>query len=252
MGTTMATDYCRQIKEFSDLGYTEFASPAFSMDPSDPAYLNSCVYPFFEEVAKDSQCRDLTKILAWHMYTPCDSQSNIEQFCTNRADQWASVYNKVNTDHQFGITGTYVTEYAGWYEGCVKDSDPTGAQGQALVAQYCTPVLKNHKDVSRFAWFNDFGSYAGQGTSDLWNSDDTVSDIGKAFFAAIKGDDSEGPSEKTNDSEESSQQDQDSAASSQHSEDSAEPSQHDQDSAASSQHSEDSADSSQRTSTVMI
>jgi len=162
---SMATEYCTQVKEKNKLGYTEFGSPAFSQLPSNSDFLNKCVYPFFEEVAKDDECKSLTKHLVWHTYTSCDNQSNIESFCTSITDQWSTVYHKIMSDHGFDFNGMYITEFAGWWSNCVSESDPTGAAGQALVAQYCTAVLQQHQDVAGFAWFNDFGDYKGQGTS---------------------------------------------------------------------------------------
>jgi hypothetical protein len=184
---SMASIYCRQIKQFAAMGYSEFASPAFSLDPSDSAFLDNCVYPFFEAVAEDQDCRDLTQYFTWHMYTPCGAPSDITNFCTDRTDSWAAVYDHVEANYGFSMKGMYVTEYAGWYEGCVSQSDPMGVAGQARVAEHCTPVLRDHEKVARYAWFNDFEDYEGQGSSNIWNSNDELSPIGQAFFGAVSG-----------------------------------------------------------------
>merc|ERR1712224_96217 len=133
------------------------------------------------------ECKGLTKILAWHMYTPCSNRSEIQDFCGSRTSTWETVYDKVVSDHGFNLEGMYITEFAGWYEACKTDADPEGQQGQALVAEVCTPVLLQHPKVARIAWFNDFESEGNgtQGTSNMWTSSDDLSVIGQAYFNAI-------------------------------------------------------------------
>jgi hypothetical protein len=185
----MGTEYCKQIKDLKKTkGYTAFASPAFSRDPTDgTSFLPDCVDAFFETVSSDSECKSLTKYLAWHMYTDCSSQSNIESFCDTRVSAWAKVYDDLVSKYGFSFDGMYITEVAGWYANCVTSEDPTGMIGQANVAKYCTPVLMKHDKVARFAWFNDFEDYPNQGNSDLFKDDNSLSSIGEAYFAAIKG-----------------------------------------------------------------
>jgi hypothetical protein len=188
----MAGDYCRQVKQFKGMGYQEIGSPAFSYTPTDQDFQNNCVLPFFEEVANDQECKEATNYFVWHMYTSCDSPAGVTKFCTDRTNDWADLMEKV--EHQFGYSfkGMYITEFAGWWELC-QDKGPQGTEGQAMVAEHCTPVLQQHPKVVRFSWFNDFGGPTQPGSSSLWNDDDTLSIIGQAYLknaSASNSDDS--------------------------------------------------------------
>merc|ERR1712072_1558884 len=181
----MATKFCEQMSGDQLNMYSDFSTPAFSQDPTDTNYLNKCVYPFFEAVKSNEKCRAMTKWFTWHMYTPCVdvNESAVASFCSTRSSQWQSVMEKVEQDYGFKFEGMYVTEFAGWWQLCVNPSDPKGIQGQAMVARVCTAELKKAARVRRFAWFNDFASP--QGSSDLWNDDDSLSPIGKAYMEAL-------------------------------------------------------------------
>jgi hypothetical protein len=180
----MATRYCQQIETLQAKGYREFAAPAFSQDPTDENYLNKCVYPFFEAVKSNDKCKSVTKYFTWHMYTPCQ-EDQVSKFCSDRSSQWKTVMEKVEQDDGFNFTGMYVTEFAGWWQGCQTASDPKGIQGQAMVARVCTKELIKAPRMSAFAWFNDFGGASQPGSSDLWNDDDSLSPIGKAYLEAL-------------------------------------------------------------------
>merc|ERR1711988_885832 len=85
----------------------------------------------------------------------------------------------------FNFKGMYLTEFAGWGPECVKQHGGDGSQGQALVAQFGTPIVKNHPRMSRFAWFNDFETYPGQGSSNLFHTDGHLSNVGQAYLTAV-------------------------------------------------------------------
>merc|ERR1712147_356720 len=68
---------------------------------------------------------------------------------------------------------------------CVKHHGGDGSEGQVLVAQYGTPIVKNHPRMSRFAWFNDFETYPGQGTSNLFHPDGHLTNVGQAYLTAV-------------------------------------------------------------------
>jgi hypothetical protein len=188
----MAGDYCRQVKQFKGMGYQEIGSPAFSYTPTDQGFQNNCVLPFFEEVANDQECKEATNYFVWHMYTSCDSPAGVTKFCTDRTNDWADLMEKVELQFEYSFKGMYITEFAGWWEGC-KDKGPQGTEGQAMVAEHCTAVLQQHPKVVRFSWFNDFGGPTQPGSSSLWNDDDTLSIIGQAYLknaSASNSDDS--------------------------------------------------------------
>jgi hypothetical protein len=185
----MGEEYCDQIQnQFQELGYAEFATPAWSQNP-DPAipadkhYIDTCVMPFFDTVARDSKCKAATKYFAWHTYTACDSRAGIANFCTDIAAQWTGVMQTVENNYGFAFTGMYVTEFAGWWQNC--GTGEKGITGQALVAEVCSPILKNSPRMSRIAWFSDFDKNQGGGNSDLFNPDNTLSPIGQAYLKAV-------------------------------------------------------------------
>merc|ERR1712147_185364 len=68
---------------------------------------------------------------------------------------------------------------------CVKHHGGDGSEGQVLVAQFGTPIVKNHPRMSRFAWFNDFETYPGQGTSNLFHPDGHLTNVGQAYLTAV-------------------------------------------------------------------
>jgi hypothetical protein len=197
----MATKFCEQMSGDQLNMYSDFSTPAFSQDPTDTNYLNKCVYPFFEAVKSNEKCRAMTKWFTWHMYTPCVNvdEGAVASFCSDRSSQWQSVMEKVEQDYGFKFEGMYVTEFAGWWQLCVTPSDPKGIQGQAMVARVCTAELKKAPRMRRFAWFNDFGGPTQPGSSDLWNDDDSLSPIGKAYMEALgkPGNPSNGPTHTT-------------------------------------------------------
>jgi hypothetical protein len=131
----MAGDYCRQVKQFKGMGYQEIGSPAFSYTPTDQDFQNNCVLPFFEEVANDQECKEATNYFVWHMYTSCDSPAGVTKFCTDRTNDWADLMEKVELQFEYSFKGMYITEFAGWWEGC-KDKGPQGTEGQAMVAEH--------------------------------------------------------------------------------------------------------------------
>merc|ERR1712137_331990 len=159
----MADNYCQQVSQYLELGYTEIGTPAWSFDPSndqDPIILQ-CMIPFFEAVAQNAACKAATKYFVWHMYTSCQNQQGIEQFCTDRTSQYAQLMERMEShmgtpQDPFKFDGMYVTEFAGWGPECVSAHGGDGSAGQALVAEFCTPIVKNHDRMSRIAWFNDF------------------------------------------------------------------------------------------------
>jgi hypothetical protein len=118
------------------------------------------------------------------MYTPCQ-EDQVATFCSSRASQWKGVMEKVEQNDGFNFEGMYVTEFAGWWQGCQSASDPQGIQGQAMVARVCTKELIKAPRMTAFAWFNDFGGSTQPGSSDLWNNDDSLSPIGKAYLEAL-------------------------------------------------------------------
>jgi hypothetical protein len=189
----MADTYCQQVSQYLALGYTEIGTPAWSFDPSNPndPIITECMTPFFEAVSQNAECMAATKYFVWHMYTSCDNQQGIEKFCTDRTSQYASLMEKMekqmSPEGKFEFLGMYVTEFAGWGPLCVQSHGGDGSAGQALVAEFCTPILAQHSRMARFAWFNDFEDYPGQGTSDIFNKDDSLSNIGKAYLKAVGG-----------------------------------------------------------------
>jgi hypothetical protein len=186
----MAGDYCRQVKQFKGMGYQEIGSPAFSYTPTDQDFQNNCVLPFFEEVANDQECKEATNYFVWHMYTSCDSPAGVTKFCTDRTNDWADLMEKVELQFEYSFKGMYITEFAGWWEGC-KDKGPQGTEGQAMVAEHCTAVLQQHDAVVRFSWFNDFGGPTQPGSSSLWNDDDSLSIIGQAYLKGMSASNSD-------------------------------------------------------------
>jgi hypothetical protein len=96
---------------------------------------------------------------------------------------------QVESTYGFNFDGMYVTEFAGWGPECVQNFGGDGSAGQAMVAEFCTPILQSAPRMIRFAWFNDFEDYAdqGQGTSDLFNDDNSLSVIGQAYLRAVSG-----------------------------------------------------------------
>jgi hypothetical protein len=195
----MAGDYCRQVKQFKGMGYQEIGSPAFSYTPTDQDFQNNCVLPFFEEVANDQECKEATNYFVWHMYTSCDSPAGVTKFCTDRTNDWADLMEKVELQFEYSFKGMYITEFAGWWEGC-KDKGPQGTEGQAMVAEHCTAVLQQHDAVVRFSWFNDFGGDTQPGSSSLWNDDDTLSIIGQAYLKGMSASNSDDSSDDNSNS----------------------------------------------------
>jgi hypothetical protein len=190
----MAETYCRQISQFKDLGYQKFGSPAWQFDPSNPGagqdnIVDGCLMPFFEAVAQNAECKAATNIFVWHMYTKCTNQSDVQTFCHERTDDYKTIMEQVESTYGFNFDGMYVTEFAGWGPECVQNFGGDGSAGQAMVAEFCTPILQNAPRMIRFAWFNDFEDYAdqGQGTSDLFNDDNSLSVIGQAYLRAVSG-----------------------------------------------------------------